>query len=103
MVDSGASVNVCPKWFGYSKLEQSDDATCLREANGKPLQEHRKKQIWLKICGQTKAPTWREREESTATLLWAGALSLLVSGRVQTKKSNEVTCIAMTGQQYAWK
>ena len=28
MVDS--SVNVCPKWFGNSKLEQSDDATCLR-------------------------------------------------------------------------
>ena len=27
MVDSGASVNVCPKWFGNSKLEQSDDAT----------------------------------------------------------------------------
>ena len=34
MVDSGASVNVCPKWFGNSKLEQSDDATCLRGANG---------------------------------------------------------------------
>ena len=32
MVDSGASVNVCPKWFGNSKLEQSDDATCLRGA-----------------------------------------------------------------------
>ena len=30
MVDCGASVNVCPKWFGNSKLEQSDDATCLR-------------------------------------------------------------------------
>ena len=24
MIDSGASVNVCPKWFGNSKLEQSD-------------------------------------------------------------------------------
>ena len=31
MVDSGASVNVCPKCFGNSKLEQSDDATCLRQ------------------------------------------------------------------------
>ena len=40
MVDSGASVNMCPKWFGNSKLEQSDDATCLRGANGKPLQEY---------------------------------------------------------------
>ena len=39
MIDSGASVNVCPKWFGNSKLEQSDGATCLRGANGKPLQE----------------------------------------------------------------
>ena len=54
MVDCGASVNVCPKWFGNSKLEQSDDATCLRGANGKPLQEYGKRQIWLKICGQTK-------------------------------------------------
>ena len=54
MVDSGASVNVCPKWFGNSKLEQSDDATCLRGANGKPLQEYGKRRIWLKICGQTK-------------------------------------------------
>ena len=54
MVDSGASVNVCPKWFGNSKLEQSDDATELRGANGKPLQEYGKRQILLKICGQTK-------------------------------------------------
>ena len=54
MVDSGASVNVCPKWFGNSKLEQSDDGTCLRGANGKPLQEYGKRRIWLKICGQTK-------------------------------------------------
>ena len=50
MVDSGASVNVCPKWFGNSKLEQSDDATCLRGANGKPLQEYGKRQIWLKFA-----------------------------------------------------
>ena len=54
MIDSGASVNVRPKWFGNSKLEQSDGATCLRGANGKPLQEYGKRQIWLKICGQTK-------------------------------------------------
>ena len=54
MVDSGASVNVCPKSFGNSKLEQSDDATCLRGANGKQLQEYGKRRIWLKICGQTK-------------------------------------------------
>ena len=48
MIDSGASDNVCPKWFGNSKLEQSDGATCLRGANGKPLQEYGKRQIWLK-------------------------------------------------------
>ena len=54
MIDSGASVNVCPKWFGNSRLEQSDGATCLRRANGKPLQEYGKRQIWLKLCGQTK-------------------------------------------------
>ena len=33
-------MNVCPKWFGKSKLEQSGGATCLRGANGKPLQEY---------------------------------------------------------------
>ena len=54
MIDSGASVNVCPGWFGNFKLEQSDAATCLRGANGKPLQEYGKRQIWLRICGQTK-------------------------------------------------
>ena len=50
MVDSGASVNVCPKWFGNSKLEQSD----LRGANGKLVLEYGKRQICLRICGQTK-------------------------------------------------
>ena len=52
MIDSGASVNVCPKWFGNSKLEQSDGAICLRDANGKPLQEYGKRQIWLRICAK---------------------------------------------------
>ena len=42
MIDSGVSVNVCPKWFGNSKLEQSDGATCLRGANGKPAPGIRK-------------------------------------------------------------
>ena len=54
MVDSGASVNVCPKLFGKSKLKQSDGVTCLRGANGKPLQEYGKRQIWLKIGGKMK-------------------------------------------------
>ena len=49
MIDSGASANVCPKWFGHSELKQSDGATCLRGANGKPLQEYGKRQIWLRI------------------------------------------------------
>ena len=54
MIDSGASVNLCPKWFGNSKLEQSDGATCLRGVKGKPLQEYGKREIWLRICGHTK-------------------------------------------------
>ena len=54
MIDSGVSPKVCPKWFGNSKLEQSDGANCLRGANGKPLQEYGKRRICLKICGQTK-------------------------------------------------
>ena len=47
-------LSTCPKWFRNFKLEQSDGATCLRSANGKPLQEYGKRQIWLIICGQTK-------------------------------------------------
>ena len=54
-----ASVNVCPKWFRNFKLEQSEGATCLRGANGKPLQEYGKRQIWLRICGQTKRYDFR--------------------------------------------
>ena len=45
MIDSGASVNVGPKWFGNFKLEQSYGVTCLKGANGKPLQEYGKRQI----------------------------------------------------------
>ena len=46
MIDSGASVNVCPP------LILEIHATCLRGANGKPLQEFGKRQIWPMICGQ---------------------------------------------------
>ena len=42
MIDSGASVNVCPKWLGNCKLEQSDGATCLRRANKKTAPRIRK-------------------------------------------------------------
>ena len=54
MIDSGTSVNVCPKWFGKSKLEQSESVIRLRGADGKPIQEYGKRQIWLGIGGQTK-------------------------------------------------
>ena len=54
VIDCGASVNVCPKWFVKSKMQQSDGATRLRSADGKALQENGKRQIWLRIGGQTK-------------------------------------------------
>ena len=54
MIDSGASVNVCPKWFGKSKLEQSDGTSRLGGADGRLLQEYIKRQIWLRIGVQTK-------------------------------------------------
>ena len=54
MIDTGASVNVCPKWFEKSKLQQSDGATRLRGVDGKQLQENGGRQVWLKIGGQTK-------------------------------------------------
>ena len=42
MMDSGASVNVCPKWFGEIVLENSDGSVKLRGADGGTLQD----QIW---------------------------------------------------------
>ena len=54
MIDNGASVNVGPKWFGKSKLQQSDSTTRLRSADGNSFQEYGKRQIWLKIGSQTK-------------------------------------------------
>ena len=53
MTDSGASFNVCPKWFGKSKLQQYDGAIRLISADGRPHHDG-KRQIWLQIGGQTK-------------------------------------------------
>ena len=54
MIGSGASVNVCPKWSSTFKLQQSDDATRLRGADGKLIQKYGTREIWLKIGGKTK-------------------------------------------------
>ena len=48
-IDSGASVNVCPKWFGESTPQESDGLVQLRGADGRTLQDPGKRQIWLKI------------------------------------------------------
>ena len=53
-IDSGASVNVCPKWFGKSTLQKSDGSVLLRGADGRTLQDHGKRQIWLKIGSNLK-------------------------------------------------
>ena len=49
MIDSGASVIVCPKWFGKSTLQKSDGSVLLRGADGMTLKDYGKRQIWLKI------------------------------------------------------
>ena len=49
MIDSGASVNVCPKWFAETVLEKSDGSVELRGANGRLLQDYGKRHIWLRI------------------------------------------------------
>ena len=49
MIDSGASVNVCPKWFGESVLQESDGPVQLRGADKRTLQDSGKRQICLKI------------------------------------------------------
>ena len=54
MIKSGASVNVCPKLIGKSNLEQSDGTIRPSGADGRPLQEYRKRQMWLRTGGETK-------------------------------------------------
>ena len=54
MFDSGASVNVCSKWFEESALEQPDGSVRLRGADGRTLQDYGKRQIWLRIGNRLK-------------------------------------------------
>ena len=54
MIDSGASDNVCPKWFGKSTLQKSDGSVLLRGADGRTLQDYGKLEIWLKIGNNRK-------------------------------------------------
>ena len=49
MIDSGASVNVCPKWFGEPILQEADGSVRLRGADGRTLQDYGKRQTWLRI------------------------------------------------------
>ena len=49
MIDSGASVNVGPKWFGECVHEKSDGSVQLRGADGRTLQDYGKRQIWLRF------------------------------------------------------
>ena len=56
MIDSGASVNVGPKWFAESSLQESDGSVQIRGADGRTLKEHGKRQIWLKIGNNVRLP-----------------------------------------------
>ena len=49
MIDSGASVNVCPKWFAETVLEKSDGSVELRGADGRTLQDYGIRHIRLRI------------------------------------------------------
>ena len=57
MIDSGASLDVCPRWFGKSTLPKSDGSVLLRGADGKTLQDYGKRQVWLKIGNNLKIST----------------------------------------------
>ena len=48
MINSAASGNVCPKWFGESVVEKSNGSVRLRGADESTLQECGKLQIWLR-------------------------------------------------------
>ena len=47
-IDSGASVNVCSKWFGRSAVEQPDGSVGPRGVGGRILQDHGKRRIQLR-------------------------------------------------------
>ena len=49
MMDCGASINVCPKWFVESTLQKLDGSVHLRGADGRTLQDYGKRQVCLKI------------------------------------------------------
>ena len=51
MIDSGVSVNVCPKWFGKSPLQKSDGST-PRQRKASNLAEDRKQRETVRLpCG----------------------------------------------------
>ena len=54
IIDSGASVNDCSKWFGKSAPGQSDESSQLGGTDGKTLRDKGKRQIWLEIGNQLK-------------------------------------------------
>ena len=64
IIDSGASVNVHPNCLAKSKLQLSDGAIRLRGADERPVQEYGKRQIWLKIGGQTKRYDFHARDKT---------------------------------------
>ena len=54
MIDSGASVNVCPKLIGKSTVQKSEGSVLLRGADGRTLQDYGKRQLWLEIGNNLK-------------------------------------------------
>ena len=73
MMDSGAPVNVCPKWFGKSTLQKSDGSVVL----------HGKRQIWLKIGNNLKRYDVHVVEVTKATL----SVSYLCEKGIETQNA----------------
>ena len=61
------------------------------EANGKPLQEYGKRQIWLKICGQTKRYDFHVVDVTKPIL----SVSCLCENGVETHLAN--ACVRADG------
>ena len=73
MIDSGAPINVCPKWFGKSALQKSDGSVLL----------HGKRQIWLKIGNNLKRYDVHVVEVTKATL----SVSYLFEKGIETQNA----------------
>ena len=85
MFDSGASVNVCPKWLGESVPEKSDGSIQLGGADGRTLHDYGKRQIWKRIGSHLRQDDFHVVEVAKSIL----SVSYLCENGIETHLARE--------------